>query len=88
MAFIIRLMETTVSQMSISELRELISDVVEEKFAKYSDPDYGLELREDFVERMREQQKRIDEGERGIPFEDVVRELRFDLDEITSNHRV
>ena len=29
-----------VSQMSVSELRELISDVVEEKFAKYADPDY------------------------------------------------
>jgi hypothetical protein len=77
-------METRVSQMTVSELRQLISDVVHEQLAPLTDPDYGLELREDFVERMREQQQRIDNGERGKPFEDVVRELGFDMDEIKS----
>ncbi len=47
-------METTVSQMSVGELRKLISDVVsdvvEEKLAQYADPDAGLEFREDFVD--------------------------------------
>jgi hypothetical protein len=62
--------------MSVSELRELISDVVEEKLAKYSDPDHGLELREDFVEKLREQQERFERGEEKlIPAEDLYREL-------------
>lgn len=62
--------------MSISALRELISDVVEEKLAKYTDPDHGLELREDFVERLITQKEKFDAGEEtGISAEQVYSEL-------------
>jgi len=72
-------METTVSQMSVSELRKLISDVVsdvvEEKLAQYADPDAGLEFREDFVDLIKRQDERIRNGERGTPLEKVMEEL-------------
>lgn len=62
--------------MTVSELRELIADVVHEELAAITDPDHGLELREDFVERLVAQQKSFDSGEElGIPAEQVYREL-------------
>ena len=75
-------MENTVSQMSVSELRELISEVVEEKFAKYADADYGLELREDFVERLHRQSEAVRRGERGIGLDELLTNLGIDKAEI------
>ncbi len=62
--------------MTVSELRTLISDVVHEELAALTDPDFGLELREDFVERLTAQRKRFDAGEEpGVPADQVYREL-------------
>lgn len=63
--------------MSVSELRQMISDVVEEKLAKYADPDHGLEFREDFVEMIQLQDERTKAGEQTVPFEDVLKELKM-----------
>ena len=69
-------METTISQMSVGELRKLISDVVEEKLAQYADPDAGLELRDEIKELLIRQRERFDSGEdRGVPADQVYREL-------------
>lgn len=72
-------MENTVAQMSVSEFRSLITDVVadviEEKLSHFADPDAGLEFRQEFVERIRQQDERIKNGERLIPYEEVVKEL-------------
>lgn len=68
--------DPTVSQMTASELRRMISDVVREELAPLTDPDYGLELREDFVERLLAQKKRFESGEdRGVPADQLYREL-------------
>ncbi len=68
--------------MSVHDLRTMItgivSDVVEEKLARFVDPDAGLELRDEFVELMRQQNERVRLGERGVPFEDVLIELGLD----------
>lgn len=41
--------ETTVSELSVEELKELIRDIVRQTFAEmFHDPDEGLELREAF----------------------------------------
>ena len=65
--------------MSVGELRKLISDVVsdviEEKLAQFADPDSGLDFREDFLELMRHQDKRLKNGERGVPMEKVMEEM-------------
>jgi hypothetical protein len=42
----------TVTEISKGELKSLIGEVIEEKFYKFFDPDYGLELREDFIQKL------------------------------------
>ena len=56
-----------VSDLSKEEFKILLSDVIEEKFRELFDPDYGLELREDFAQRL---ESSIASKER-IPFEGV-----------------
>ena len=69
-------MATTVAEMTVTELRELIGDVVEEKLAEAGvDPDAGLQLRPEFVERLRKRMADIERGERGVPADEVFRRL-------------
>lgn len=60
-----------VADLSKEELKALISEVIEEKFRELFDPDYGLELREDFVQAL---ETSIASTER-IPFEDVKKKV-------------
>jgi hypothetical protein len=60
-----------VGDLSREELKELIGEVIEEKFRELFDPEYGLELREDFVQAL---EISIASKER-IPFEDVKKRL-------------
>jgi len=41
-----------VSELSTDELKELIGKVVEEKIKEFVDPDFGLDLREEFVQAL------------------------------------
>lgn len=77
-------METTVSEMTVSELRTLISDVVEEKLAQYSDPDAGLELRDEVRELLLRQDNEIRLGNRGIGLDELLEELGIEKTEIQS----
>ena len=79
----------TVSQTTVQELRELIADVVEEKFAKYGDPDYGLELREDFRAMLIKQSKHFEEGKlESFSFDEVLADLGIDRAEIEVDENV
>jgi DNA primase large subunit len=60
-----------VADLTKEELKALISEVIEEKFRELFDPDYGLEIREDFAERL---DNSIASKER-IPFEVVMKKL-------------
>lgn len=60
-----------VADLSTDELKELIGKVIEEKFRELVDPDYGLELREDFVQAL---ETSIASKER-VPFNEVKRRL-------------
>ena len=67
---------TMVAQMTKEELREMIEAAVEQKLLEmFGDPDEGLEIRESVRDRLLRQKKAIATGERGEPFEDVVRRL-------------
>ena len=57
-----------VSDMTVRELKKLIKDTVLEVI----DPDYGLELRQEVEEELRESMKA---KEKGIPLETVIKEL-------------
>ncbi|MBP9665524.1 MAG: hypothetical protein KBD94_12980 [Pyrinomonadaceae bacterium] len=75
-------METTVSEMSVRELRDLISDVVEEKFAKYADPDYGLELRDEVRDLLLRQSEEYRAGAEGAGLDEVLTDLGIDRSQI------
>ena len=60
-----------VADLSKEEFKALISEVIEEKFRELIDPDYGLELREDFVQHL---EASIASKER-IPFDEVKKQL-------------
>jgi len=62
-----------VADLSKKELRTLIEEVVEEKLRKLVDPDYGLELREDFAARL----ETSISSKRRIPFEEVKKSLNL-----------
>jgi hypothetical protein len=69
-------MAITVAQMSKDELREMIEATIEQKLLELlGDPDEGLEIRRSVHDRLLRQKKAVAEGERGEPFEDVVRRL-------------
>ena len=69
----------TVAEMTVPQLEGMIYDVMERVLFETSyDPDEGLELREDFIEKLERAQKEIEAGE-VYTFEEVVKELGFDL---------
>lgn len=41
-----------VADLSKEEFKELLNEVIEEKLRELIDPDFGLELREDFIEKL------------------------------------
>jgi hypothetical protein len=69
-------MDATVGQMSKDELREMIETTVERKLLELlGDPDQGLSLRKAVRDRLVRQRRAVAKGERGEPFEDVMRRL-------------
>ncbi len=63
-----------VGDLSREEFKELLSDIIEEKLRELFDPDYGLELQEDFAKRL---ETSIASKER-VPLEDVKKKLGLD----------
>jgi hypothetical protein len=61
-----------VSEMGVEELKQLISQVVEQKLEELlGDPDWGLELKEEIKERLR----RTSKAKRGVPASEVAKRL-------------
>ena len=65
------------------ELREaielLVEQTVDQRLREFlGDPDEGLEVREELLQRLRDQQKRVAVGERGRPMEEVFKDLGVD----------
>ena len=72
-------MNVMVSQMSKDELKDIIAMTVEQKLLELlGDPDEGLEIRESIRQRLLRQKMAVAEGERGEPFEDVIRRLELE----------
>jgi hypothetical protein len=71
-------MGTTVADLTVSELRALIAEVVEEKLAELTrDPDEGLKLRPELVAELEERMASVARGERGTPAEEAFARLRL-----------
>jgi hypothetical protein len=71
-------MAKTVADMTATELRQLVSSVVEEKLIQLlGDPDEGLVLRENVRKRLLRQKRAVSKGERGEALEAVARRLKL-----------
>lgn len=71
-------MGKTVADMTATELRQLVSSVVEEKLIQLlGDPDEGLVLRENVRKRLLRQKRIVSKGERGEPLETLARRLKL-----------
>ena len=69
-------MATKVAQMTKDELREMIEATIEQKLMELlGDPDEGLPLKKLVRDRLLRQKQAVASGERGEPFENVVRRL-------------
>jgi len=69
-------MAATVDQMTKDELREMIESLIEQKLLELlGDPDEDLEIRKSVRDRLLRQKEAVAAGERGEPFEDVIRRL-------------
>ena len=71
-------MGKTVADMTTTELRQLVSSVVEEKLMQLlGDPDEGLVLRENVRKRLLRQKRAVSKGERGESLQTVARRLKL-----------
>jgi hypothetical protein len=69
-------MASKISEMTTAELKELIEAVIEQKLLELlGDPDEGMSLKKSVRERLLRQKRAVARGERGVPFEEVVRKL-------------
>ncbi len=69
-------MIATIGKMTKKEFSSLIEDAVERKLIELiGDPDAGLKLRANLEARLFRQQARVSAGERGEPFENVIKKL-------------
>lgn len=69
-------MPKTVAQMTTEEFRALLEELIERKLRELlADPDAGLEVRPEFEQRLRELDKRVQEGDRGRDLDEVMDEL-------------
>ncbi len=48
-----------VSDLTVEELRTIVQETVRETLLEILDPDYGLEVREELLEELRESVKRV-----------------------------
>ena len=66
----------TVDQLTLPQLETLIESLIERKMIELlGDPDAGLELRPSIKARLRRSLAAVERGERGIPAQQVAREL-------------
>jgi len=69
-----------VAELTVEELRALIEDTVDARLEELmGDPDDGLELREEFEERLRSSLAAAERGEKRVSMEEVARRLGLDL---------
>lgn len=71
-------MPKTVAEMTAEELKELVGFAVEQKLVElFGDPDDVLVIREPVRRRLLRQKEAVTQGERGEPFDDMVRRLKL-----------
>ena len=71
--------KTKVNELTVEQLRFLIEDVVDEKLIEwFGDPDEGLEVREEVIQRLKAHKT---SKKARIPMEEVAREFGIKFEE-------
>ncbi len=69
-------MTTTVAQMTTTEFRDLLEEVIEQKLLELlADPDQGWTLQTQVRHQLLQQQQATAAGERGQPLDKVLQQL-------------
>jgi len=69
-------MSVRVAELTVDELKQIVREAVEQQMAEMlSDPDEGLELREEIEARLRRSLAAERSGARGIPAQEVAAQL-------------
>ena len=67
---------TKVADLTIHEFRELVQEVVIQTLSEMmGDPDEGLELRDDFVEELKQSLADVEAGDKTVPAQKVAERL-------------
>ena len=67
---------TKVTDLTINEFRELVQEVVIQTLSEMmGDPDEGLELRDDFVEELKQSLANVEAGGKTVPAQKVAERL-------------
>lgn len=70
--------QTTVANLTVDQFKDLVRQVVIQTLEEMlGDPDEGLALKKSVRDRLLRQRKAVAKGERGEPFEVVVRRLKL-----------
>ena len=68
-----------VKELSVEQFKGLIQEAIEEKLEELvGDPDLGLELREEIEERLRSSLAARQNGQKGVPIDEVARQAGLD----------
>jgi len=68
-----------VKELSVEQFKGLIQEAIEEKLEELvGDPDLGLELREEIKERLRSSLAARQNGQKGVPLDEVARQAGLD----------
>jgi len=68
-----------VKELTVEQFKGLIQEAIEEKLEELvGDPDLGLELREEIKERLRSSLAARQNGQKGVPLDEVARQAGLD----------
>lgn len=69
--------DKSIKDITIADLKKIVADAIEEKFQEYlGDPDEGLELREEIIEKLKAQKV---VRKKRIPMAQVAKEFGLNL---------
>ena len=72
-------MNTTVLQITVEDLRQVVDEMVEQKLAVlFKDPEDDLEFTDELKGILARQNERIENGDRGEALEDIAARLGLD----------
>ena len=69
-----------IKELTVEQLNALINEAVEDRLAEYIDPDKGCAVKPEVLEELRKSLAEVKRGKRGIPLEQLAREMGFDLE--------